>query len=136
MASEFNQAETTQLLPNPDLAQGARPLVRFGSVAFTGCDLSAVSRQVFLVTYWQFPQARPDLDLHVRFVLPFGGQQINTQHALDDTMLRTSLPETFFARGQRGQVWMNLTQHTSGQPVAATLSLITLAADGWLRICR
>jgi len=134
--AQSSSVNTIQLLPNPDLVQEARPLASFGGVAFLGCDLSTESGLLMLVTNWQFPQPRPNLNVAMRFILPLSGQPIVTQRSLDNTSLQFNLPDGFFEHGQRGQVWLTATDAQTGQPVPAALSLVKPANDGWLRICR
>jgi hypothetical protein len=136
MPAQFSSTSSLNFLPNSDLAQDAKPLASFGGVAFLGCDLSAESGQFFLVTNWQFPQPRPNLNVVLRLILPLSGQPIESQRSLDNATIESSLPDAFFERGQRGQVWLMVTEPKTGQLVAAEQSVVKPNDDGWLRICR
>jgi len=136
MPVQFSSISTIELLPNPDLIHKAQPLASFGDVSFLGCDLSVESAHLFLVTNWQFPQPRPNLNVILRFILPRGGHPIESQRSLDNTTLVFSLPAEFYEEAQRGQSWIRVTDAQTGQAVPAALSLAQPTNDGWLRICR
>lgn len=123
------------LEPKLELAEGARSLIAYGDLRFMGCDLSLHDDRPELVTYWQNDAQPMRYQIALRFILPESETLVDIAQLLDESVLLTPLPSSFYASGRRGEIWIRVVDADSQELVPPLNSFRPVDVDGWIRVC-